>query len=73
MILRVFAFIWCANLLTLLLFLVLINLVDLSPPEDIQIRAETHVLEQQVSDIYRTEGKAGALAFWRQIAPGFPA
>ncbi|WP_054005144.1 HAMP domain-containing sensor histidine kinase [Cypionkella psychrotolerans] len=73
MILRVFAFIWCANLLTLLLFLVLINLVDLSPPEDIQIRAETRVLEQQVSDIYRIEGKAGALAFWRQIAPGFPA
>lgn len=72
MILRVFAFIWCANLVTLLLFLVLINLVDLSPPEDIQIRAETAVLEQQVSEIYRKDGKAGALAFWQLIAPGFP-
>jgi two-component system, OmpR family, sensor kinase len=72
MILRVFAFIWCANLLTLLLFVALINLVDLSPPEDIQIRAETTVLEQQIAEIYRKDGKAGALAFWQQIASGFP-
>jgi two-component system, OmpR family, sensor kinase len=72
MIFRVFAFIWLANLLTLLLFLALINLVDLSPPEDVQIRAEIGVLEQQLSDVYSRAGKEATLAFWQQIAPSFP-
>ncbi|MGY9048716.1 hypothetical protein P775_01295 [Puniceibacterium antarcticum] len=69
MIVRVFAFFWCANLLTLLLFSILVNLVDLRPPQDIRLRVETALLESQLTLVHTNSGSAGVRALWRQIAP----
>ncbi|WP_116134210.1 ATP-binding protein [Tropicimonas sp. IMCC34043] len=72
MILRVFAFIWGATLVTLLLFLSLIFFVDLTPPKDVWRKAELEILEQELALIYDREGPAGTRAFWQQIAPAHP-
>jgi two-component system, OmpR family, sensor kinase len=71
MILRVFAFIWGAILLTLLLFLLLINVADLGLPPDVQTKAEIKILDSLITEAYRGDGLAGVDALWPKIAPAF--
>ena len=72
MIVRVFAFIWGATLLTLLLFSALISFVDLTPPEDVRRRVETELLVRDLGLVYAVDGPGGALSLWRTIAPAHP-
>jgi hypothetical protein len=72
MIARIFAFIWCATFLTLLLFSALIFFVDLTPPEDIRRKSETALLGKDLSLIYDKEGLAGVKAIWLTISPAHP-
>ncbi len=72
MIARVFAFIWDATFLTLLLFSALIFFVDLTPPEDIRRRTETELLNKDLSLIYDKEGLAGVNSIWQIITPAHP-
>ena len=72
MIARVFAFIWGATFLTLLLFSALIFFVDLTPPDDIRSRTETELLGKDLSLIYNKEGLAGVTSIWQTIAPAHP-
>ena len=69
MIVRVFAFIWFANLLTLVLFSILVNFIDPTLPEGVRQRADFELLQKQLSVVYTADGPAGAQAFWHQIAP----
>ena len=72
MIVRVFAFIWGATLLTLVLFSALIAFVDLSPPDDVRRRAETELLVRDLGLVYAKGGPEGARSHWRTIAPAHP-
>lgn len=72
MIVRVFAFIWGATLLTLVLFSTLIFFVDLMPPEDVRRRTETDLLMRELGLSYENDGPAGVEALWKQIAPAHP-
>jgi two-component system OmpR family sensor kinase len=69
MIVRVFAFIWCANLLTLVLFSILVTVIDPTLPDNVMRRAELKLLEQQLGVIYTRDGPTGAQTFWQQLAP----
>lgn len=72
MIVRVFAFIWGAILLTLVLFSVMISFVDLTPPEKVRRKAELEILEADLALVYSNDGREGLLAFWRRIGPAHP-
>lgn len=68
MITRVFAFIWGAILVTLIIFTAFISLVDLSPPEDIRREARARVVAQQLDAIAQRDGFDAALTHWQGIA-----
>lgn len=72
MILRVFAFVWGANLLTLLLVSVLILFVDVTPPQEARRMAEPELLREELALIHAASGAGGVLTFWQQVAPAHP-
>ena len=72
MIARVFAFIWGANLLTLLLVSVMIFFVDLTPPQEARRIAEPDLLKDELALILDAAGPAAALTFWDRVAATHP-
>lgn len=72
MALRVFAVIWGALVLTLLLFGLLVAALDPTPPKGAVIAAERTVIERQIALVAGQKGAASALEFWSAIAPAHP-
>lgn len=72
MIVRVFAFIWCANLLSLLLFSMVTYFLDLTLPEDFRHKAEMAILTDELTLVYENTGADAARALWQQIAGAHP-
>lgn len=72
MILRFFGFIWGAMLLTLILFAILINALELTVPESASRALEKDVVLRQLSHIAVSEGLEAALVTWRSLEGAHP-
>ena len=69
MALRIFAVIWGALLLTLVLFGAFIAALDWLPPEGARRDVELRVLSRQMSELARDGGVDRALGIWAALAP----